>query len=110
MTDTRLGNASRPPHILAALRELIRALDRRAPQTERPGEVRIARDAQRLRREAVARIEELRGAGSHANAYDQDLVEAIMTDDGGLQPERGSDTRSPGRDPVLSVVDRQSQN
>ena len=88
MTDTRLGNASRPTRILAALRELIGALDRRAPQTERPGEIRIARDARRLRREAVARIEELAGAGSDANAYDQGLVEAIMTDDGGPQPER----------------------
>jgi hypothetical protein len=46
---------------------------------------------------AVARIEELTGAGSDANGYDQDLVEAIMTDDGGPQPERGSDTRSRGR-------------
>jgi hypothetical protein len=69
--------------MLAALRELIGALDRRAPQIERPGGIRIARDAQRLRREAVARIKELMGAGSDANAYDQDLVEAIMTDDGG---------------------------
>jgi len=83
--------------MLAALRELIGALDRRAPQTERPGETRIATDAQRLRRQAVARIEELTGTGSDANAYDQGLVEAIMTDDGGPQPERGSDTRSPGR-------------
>jgi hypothetical protein len=83
--------------MLAALRELIGALDRRAPQTERPGEIRIARDAQRLRREAVARIKELTGGGSDANAYDQDLVEAIMTDDGGPQPDRQSDTRSRGR-------------
>jgi hypothetical protein len=83
MTDTRLGNLSRPTRILAALRELIDALDRRASQSERPGELQIARDAQRLRREAMAQIEELTGVGSHANTYDRGLVEAIMTDDGG---------------------------
>ena len=84
MTDTRPGNASRTASILAALRELIGALDRRAPQAERTGEIRNARDAQRLRREAVAKIEELSGCAAHANgAYDQGLVEAVMTDDGG---------------------------
>lgn len=93
MTDERSGGASRPSGVLAALRELVDALDRRAPQPERPGETRIARDAQQLRREAMARIEELTDAGSDADAYDQDLVEAIMTDDGGPQPERGSFAR-----------------
>jgi hypothetical protein len=96
MTDTRLGNAPRPTRILAALRELIGALDRRAPRTERPGENRIASDAQLLRREAVARIEELTAPDRTPNAYDQGLVEAIMTDDGGLQPEPESDPRSRG--------------
>ena len=33
--------------------------------------------------EAVARIEELQRAGSDDDLYDQELVEAIMTDDGG---------------------------
>ncbi len=69
--------------ILAALRELIGALDRRAPHVERAGEPRIARDARRLRRETIARIEELTRAGPDANSYNQDLAEAIMTDDGG---------------------------
>lgn len=36
-----------------------------------------------LRREAVARIEELQRAGSDDNLYDEDLAEAIMSDDGG---------------------------
>jgi hypothetical protein len=36
-----------------------------------------------LRREAVARIEELQCAGPNDNLYDEELVEAIMTDDGG---------------------------
>lgn len=64
-----------------SLRELIRALDRRVPHVERAGETRIARDAQTLRSEALARIKELGDAGS--DAYDGDLVQAIMTDDGG---------------------------
>ena len=83
MTDTRPTNVSRPTRLLAALRELIGALDRRAPQTERPGETRIAMDAQRLRQEAMTQIEDLTGGGSNAGAYDQPHVEAIMTDDGG---------------------------
>ena len=93
MTDMRLSNVSRSTRILAALRELIGAIDRRVPQTERPGEKRIARDAQRLRRAAMAQIEELTGVGAHTNAYDHGLGEAIMTDDGGPQPERDRDDR-----------------
>jgi hypothetical protein len=82
MTEKRLSGVSTPSRILSALRELIRALDRRVPQPERAGEIRIAGDALMLRREAVARIEELRRAGSDENPYDQELVEAIMADDG----------------------------
>ncbi len=41
------------------LRELVAALDRRVPRLEREGERDIARDAQGLRRAAVARIAEL---------------------------------------------------
>jgi hypothetical protein len=83
MTEKRLSGASTPSRILSALRELIRALDRRVPHPERAGELRIAGDAQMLRREAVERIQELQRAGSDDNVYDQDLVEAIMSDDGG---------------------------
>jgi hypothetical protein len=68
--------------IVAALRELIRAIDRRVPHVERPGELRIARDAQTLRREAVAQIETLSRQGPEDKPYDQELVDAIMTDDG----------------------------
>jgi len=49
-----MGNVATSTRILAALRELIGALDRRTPHAERPGEARIASDARRLRREAVA--------------------------------------------------------
>ena len=38
------------------LRELVAALDRRVPDLERAGETTIARDARRLRDEAVARL------------------------------------------------------
>jgi hypothetical protein len=57
----RPNNASTPTRGFAALRELV-------------GEV-------------AARIQELIRADSSASVYDEDLVEAIMTDDGG--PERG---------------------
>lgn len=42
------------------LRELIAAVDRRVPRLERAGEVRIARDAAALRREALERIADIR--------------------------------------------------
>ena len=90
MTNQELGSA----RIVAALRELIVALDRRVPHIERAGEIQIAQDAAKLRREAVKRIEELKHAGSDHHRHDQELFEAIMTDDGGPPPESGSDARS----------------
>ena len=74
------------PHIqrdgvMVALREIIDALDRRVPQIERAGEVGIARDALRLRQEAIGRLHELQHGGEAR--YDEDLAHAIMTDDGG---------------------------
>lgn len=66
--------------VIAALEELIDALDRRVPHIERAGEMQIAGDAARLRSEAVNRLNELRDAG---RARDSDLVDAIMSDDGG---------------------------
>ena len=56
-----------------------------------------------LRREAVARIEELTRAGSDDTIYDPELAEAIVADDGGPAREReghaiamqGSETNSP---------------
>jgi hypothetical protein len=67
--------------VIAALGELIDALDRRVPHIERAGEIQIARDAARLKSEAVARINELRSAVSDSN-----LANAIMSDDGGPPP------------------------
>ena len=45
--------------LLANLRELIVALDRRVPHLEREGEHRIAQDAAALRRQAEERIAEI---------------------------------------------------
>ena len=78
--QSRVSTTSR---IVTTLRELISALDRRVPHVERPGEIRIARDAQMLRRQALAQIEALSRQGPDDEPYDQELVEAIMTDDGG---------------------------
>ena len=71
-----------PTPVLDALRELVEALDRRVPHIERAGEVRIGTDAAALRREAVSRIEALLGAGRDDQVYDQELADAILTDDG----------------------------
>jgi hypothetical protein len=46
-------------HIVAALHELIEAIDSRVPQVDRAGETQIATDAAALRQQAVNRIEEL---------------------------------------------------
>ena len=82
MTGKRSHRISAPSSTLAALRELVSALDRRVPHIERAGETGIARDAQMLRHDALVRIEELEDAES-GNPYDPDLVDAMMTDDGG---------------------------
>ena len=81
-----MKRTSTPAHVLASLRELISALDSRVPQIERPGEVLIARDARRLRRDAVLRVEELERAGWDDAPYNQELAEGILTDDGGPLP------------------------
>lgn len=76
--------------LLVSLRELIQAIDRRAPRAERIGEVGITLVAQTLRRQATARIAELTPAGQAANAYDEDLAGSVMTDDGAPPPRRRS--------------------
>jgi hypothetical protein len=78
---------------VAALRELIAALDRRVPHIERTGEGQIAKDAAMLRSTAVRRIRGLLVESDH-HRYDPELVEAIMTDDGGPSFGSGSDARS----------------
>ena len=79
--------------IVSTLRELISALDRRVPHDDRPGELRIAQDAQMLRRQAV---EALNRQESADRPYDQELVNAIMTDDGCPSPGSEANRRSSG--------------
>ena len=83
MTKSTVGNESTRSRVVTALRELISALDRRVSYAERPGEIRITRDAAKLRREAVAQIDSLTRAGVDDRVFDQELAEAMMTDDGG---------------------------
>lgn len=47
--------------LIRQLRELIEALERRAPRLEREGEIRIAREAAALKLKALQRIAELEG-------------------------------------------------
>ena len=79
---------SSPSEILAALHELVEALDRRVPHLERSGEIQIAKDAEMLRKEAVTRIAALQRTGLDRTTPDQELVEAIMTDDGNPHSRR----------------------
>ena len=94
MNDPEVNRVSTPSGIVATLRELIGALDRRMPHSERTSEIRIAREAATLRREAVTRIEELKYAAEDHDRYNQELGEAIMTDDGG--PASRSEARRDG--------------
>ena len=87
MTDESQRSVATANRIVSTLRDLIRALDRRVPQVDRPGELRIARDAQMLRRQAVAQIEALSCQEPDDKTYDPELVDAIMTDDGSPSPE-----------------------
>ena len=45
--------------LIEDLREIVAALDRRVPRLERAGEIAIARDAARLRDEAINRLSKL---------------------------------------------------
>ena len=97
MSDRRITGSSSPSDVIAALRELIEALDRRVPQAERSGEIRIRKDAAMLRNEAVVRIEALQRTGLNRPTDDQELVDAVMSDDG--NPTPGSEERPAGRTP-----------
>jgi hypothetical protein len=77
--DERTGASDRE-HAIAALRELIAALERRVPQVERVGELRIAHEAAGLKKDAFMRIEELLRTGPH-QTHEPQLAEAVMPDD-----------------------------
>ena len=80
MNDDSGPNAHAP--VVAALRELVEALDRRVRHVERLGEVRIAREAAALREEAATRIEQLTNRASKSDAREAELSDSVMTDDG----------------------------
>lgn len=85
--DQHRRDKSDPNDLIAALGELIDALDRRIPHVERVGELRIAGEAAALRKEALARIEELKHASERA-MREAGLANAVMNDDGGPASER----------------------
>jgi len=85
--DVKSSLTSSPAETLVALRELVEAIDRRVPHAERPGEVRISKDAALLRSEAVRHIEAL--LRDQNRPADQDLIDAIMADDGNPTPGGG---------------------
>jgi hypothetical protein len=85
--ETRRRSVERERTVVVALRELIEALDRRVPHVERLGEVGIAREASVLRKEAAARLEELRTSEGDLQRRDDEISDAVMSDDGGPQAE-----------------------
>lgn len=92
MDDQQRTAAAARDHVIAALGELIDALDRRVPNVERVGEIRIAREAAALKKEALTRIEELNRAAADRQTREAALADAVMTDDGG--PAREDERRS----------------
>lgn len=72
--------------VVAALRELIDAVDRRVPQLERACEPRVAQVAAALRVEAASRLEAMIRVDVDADGLDRARVNAVMTDDGGPTP------------------------
>jgi hypothetical protein len=80
MNDTK--GAPNGDLIVAALGELIEALDRRVAHVERLGEARIARETVALRKEATSRIEELTTAASNRDTRERERSDAVMADDG----------------------------
>jgi hypothetical protein len=86
MDDLQRTGPSDQDHLIAALKELIDALDRRIPHVERLGEIQIAHEATALRNKALARIEELKHAASDQRMREAALADGIMSDDGGPVP------------------------
>jgi hypothetical protein len=88
MNDGSRTDPSNAEGVLAALGELIEALDRRLPHVERLGEMRIAREAVALRNEAKARVDQLAAARSTRHRREAELSDARMADDGGPLPRK----------------------
>jgi hypothetical protein len=60
----RLANASTRQEMIENLRELVKAIDKRARHLDQDGETEIARDAAALRQKAIERIAELEAGGN----------------------------------------------
>jgi hypothetical protein len=97
MSDQPQRSVSTVNRIISTLRELVSALDRRVPHVDRPGELRIAGESRMLRREAVAQIEALSRHEPDDRPYDQELADAIMTDDGSPSPQTETPPPSSGK-------------
>jgi hypothetical protein len=68
MNDPSHVQSPQSLELVADLRQLIAALDRRVPQLTRSGEAAIAREAAALRARAVDLIRQVQGDGSTAQA------------------------------------------
>jgi len=79
-------DSSETERVVAALRELVEALDRRLPHVERLGEAGIATEAAALRKKAARRLEELRPGQPNRELREGERSGARMTDDGGPSP------------------------
>lgn len=84
--EKRRRALDRERSVVLALHELIEALDRRVPHVERAGEIRIACEAAALRKKAVARIDQLRTSRVDSQRGEDELSDAVMSDDGAPQP------------------------
>ena len=87
----------RERQVALALGELIEALDRRVPHVERLGEGRIAREAAVLRQQAAKRLEELRTSELDLQKREDELSDAVMSDDGGAGGDGRAEERQSGR-------------
>ena len=81
--DNQETGVVRQNRVIAALKELIDALDRRVPHVERAGEIAIAREAAALKKGALARLDELKRAGSTQETREVTVANEVMSDDGG---------------------------
>ena len=108
MKDQQRASASDRDRAIAALNELIDALDRRVPHVERVGEIRIAREAAMLRKDAVTRIDELKSAASSQRTRDAELSDAVMADDGG-PTRKDEEGRSTSALESRTLIDRTNE-
>jgi len=72
-----------PNPIVSALRELVDALDRRQAHLEHLGEALIVSESRALRKQAVARIQELASAPGDRDTREAERSASVMADDGG---------------------------